>query len=240
MTKIVIFDIDNTLTESRSVIAPSMAALLSRLLETVPVALISGASMESMMRQVIRQVPNAENGRLYALPTSGAEMRSFERGAWRASYSFPVGDAERRALFAGLSRVTGVPISSLGHFIDDRGTQITYSGLGKDASLELKYAWDPTRSKRKAIIEALAPRVSGLSMASGGSTSIDFTRQGIDKAFGVSRLLAHLSIAPSEATFIGDALDDGGNDAPVKSLGVVTVKTSSLAETEGLIRALIK
>lgn len=205
----------------------------------MPVALVSGGSMESVTRQVISRLSHAQFGHLYALPTSGAEMRAFERGAWRVVYSFPIGDADRRVLFEELAGITGISTVRLGGFVEDRGTQITYAALGIDAPLDIKYAWDPTREKRKAIVARIAPRLPGLSVTIGGSTSIDFTEKGVDKAFGVSRLLEHLGIQASDAVFVGDALDAGGNDAPVKAVGVKIFATRSLAETESIIRGIL-
>lgn len=240
MVKIAIFDIDNTLTESRSVISATTAKLLSDLIDRMPVALISGGSIESFEKQVISHLTHTKKNNLYALPTSGAELRAYEMGDWKKIYSFPIGHDKRRAIFKELSKTLKISPVDLGQYIEDRGSQITYSALGKNAPLELKYTWDPTREKRRAIIKNLKPHLPGLSMTIGGSTSIDFTEEGIDKAFGVSKLLQHLNISPPDAVFVGDAMDKGGNDAPVKTIGVHTLETKSIKQTENIITGLIK
>src|SRR5690242_15895644 len=99
MAKIAIFDIDNTLTESRSVISARTAKLLSDLIDRMPVALISGGSLESFEKQVISHLSHTKKGNLYALPTSGAELRAYEMGHWKKVYAFPIGDDKRRAIF---------------------------------------------------------------------------------------------------------------------------------------------
>ena len=50
----------------------------------------------------------------------------------------------------------------------------------------------------------------------GGSTSIDVTKPGIDKAYGIRKLRDLLGISLKEMIFIGDALFVGGNDYPAR------------------------
>ncbi|MBI5133868.1 MAG: alpha-glucan family phosphorylase [Candidatus Taylorbacteria bacterium] len=240
MPKIAIFDIDNTLTESRSRISPRAAALLSELVDLMPVAIVSGESMEGFDHQVVSSLSHSKKGNLYCLPTGGAELRVYEDGAWRRVYSRKLGDEKRRAILERLAKAIGASPLDLGRHIEDRGTLMTYAALGKDAPLEEKYAFDPTREKRRALVDHLKTLLPGVSMSIGGSTSIDFTEEGIDKAYGVNKLLEYLKISPSDAVFVGDALDGGGNDECVKTTGVATVSTSGPKATEKIIEGLIK
>ena len=235
MHKIAIFDIDNTLTESRSAISPAMAGVLSDLIDRMPVALISGGSMADFERQVLLGIFHTKKNNLYLLPTSGAEMRFWEGGMWKTAYSFPIHADKKEKLLTELSKAVGVDRAEIGRFVEDRGSQITYSGLGKDAPLSKKYAWDPRTEKRRVIIAKLSPRISGLTMRIGGSTSIDFTEEGVDKAFGVSKLLEHLKLSPQDAVFVGDAMGEGGNDAPVATLGVKSITTASPEVTREIV-----
>jgi phosphomannomutase len=239
MVKIAIFDIDNTLTESRREISPTMSKLLSVLIDKMPVALISGESLVDFERQIISRLSHKKKENLYALPTSGAELYEFKSGAWQRAYSYPIDDTKRRRIFEALAKTLQISPIELGKCIYDRGSQITYSALGKEVSLEEKYAWDPTKAKRKALVKALKPKLSGISITIGGSTSIDFTQEGIDKAFGVSKLLNHVHINSVDAVYVGDALSPGGNDEPVIKLGVKTIPTQSLLETEKIIERII-
>jgi hypothetical protein len=74
----------------------------------------------------------------------------------------------------------------------------------------------------------------------GGSTSIDVTRPGINKAYGVRKISEHLGIPIGEMLYIGDALFPGGNDAVVKETGIPTQQTSGPDETAEMIRALLR
>lgn len=237
---IVIFDIDNTLTESRSKIDARLATLLSKLIDMVPVALISGGSLDDFQSQVISHLSHVKKENLYVLPTTGSELFTYKNNTWTKEYSHPMNDYKRRLVFSKLAKVLAVPIAKLDTYIYDRGTQITYSALGKHATLLQKYAWDPTKDKRREMIERLKPELPGLSITIGGSTSIDFTEEGVNKAFGVSKLLKHLNISADKVLFIGDALDSGGNDEPVKTLGIATQATKGPQETISIIENLTK
>jgi HAD superfamily hydrolase (TIGR01484 family) len=238
--KLVIFDIDNTLTESRTPLDLRTAKLLCRLLEVSKVAVISGASFEQFIFQVVSRIPCKKKlSNLYLLPTTGATMYRCNETSWIKEYSHTLSPKDKNMITDALCRVLNVSEAQLAIFIEDRGTQITYSGLGKDAPTEEKRHWDPTREKRLELVSKLRPHISNIHMALGGTTSIDFTQKGIDKAYGVDALLKHLNISVEDAVFIGDALYEGGNDAPVKKLGIKTISTIGPAETQDIIHRFI-
>ena len=106
-----------------------------------------------------------------------------------------------------------------GEPIEDRDSQITFSALGQGAPLNEKETWDPDFAKRKAIKAILAPLIPEFSIQLGGSTSIDVTRPGIDKAYGVRKLHETLGIAIADMIFVGDAIFPGGSDYPAKQAG---------------------
>jgi hydroxymethylpyrimidine pyrophosphatase-like HAD family hydrolase len=65
-----------------------------------------------------------------------------------------------------------------------------------------------------------AARLPDLEVKSGGSTSIDVTRRGIDKAYGARKLMSALGLTEREILFFGDRLEPGGNDYPIKAMGI--------------------
>ena len=126
-----------------------------------------------------------------------------------------------------------------GEVIEDRGSQITYSALGQQAPLEQKKKWDPDFAKRKKIKAILDPLIGDFSVRLGGSTSIDITKPGIDKAYGIRKLRDILGIAIEEMIFVGDAMFPGGNDYPAKEAGVVSIRVRDPEETKRVIEAII-
>jgi len=114
-----------------------------------------------------------------------------------------------------------------GELIEDRGSQITYSALGQVAPLDAKAAWDPGGTKKNLLVARAVPLLPDFEVRAGGSTSIDVTRKGIDKAYGVRKLMMQIHAAPEELLFVGDRLDEVGNDYPVLAAGVPCVPVTS-------------
>jgi phosphomannomutase len=123
--------------------------------------------------------------------------------------------------------------------IEDRGSQITFSALGQQAPLEEKKKWEPGFAKRKKIKAILDPLIPGYSVRLGGATSVDVTKPGIDKAYGIRKLRDVLGISLREMIFIGDALFAGGNDYPAEQAGVVSVCVRGPHETKRVIQTAI-
>ena len=102
-----------------------------------------------------------------------------------------------------------------------------------------KAAWDPGGEKKDALRAAVQAQLPDLEVRSGGSTSVDITRRGIDKAYGMNKL-ANLSGVPlGDMLFVGDRLDVNGNDYPVKALGVECVAVTGWEDTAAFLEALI-
>ena len=76
-------------------------------------------------------------------------------------------------------------------------------------------------------------------MRSGGSTSVDITRKGIDKAYGMNRLAELTGIPLADMLFVGDRLDEGGNDYPVKALGVPTRAVEGWQDTATFVEGFL-
>ena len=88
-----------------------------------------------------------------------------------------------------------------GEAIEDRGSQITFSALGQQAPLEEKNKWDPDFAKRKKIKAILDTFIPEFSVRMGGATSIDVTKPGIDKAYGIRKLRDLLGISLKEMIY---------------------------------------
>ena len=123
--------------------------------------------------------------------------------------------------------------------IEDRGSQITLSALGQDAPIEDKKRWDPDFRKRKHIKAILEPMISSFSIQMGGATSIDVTRPGIDKAYGIKKLREITGITIQDMIFVGDAIFPGGNDYPAKQAGVASIEVRDPHETKRVVEAII-
>ncbi|MEP7048940.1 MAG: HAD-IIB family hydrolase [Pseudomonadota bacterium] len=242
MKRLIIFDLDGTLAESKSALDTEMAGLLTQLLNVVPVAVISGGAFPQFEQQLLSKLAGASLQRLSILPTCGTKFYRYE-GGWRILYAEEFSAEQKAEIVAALQHVTHAPGMATprtwGDQIEDRGSQITFSALGQEAPLEEKKKWDPDFKKRKQMQAALAPLLPGFSVRLGGTTSIDVTKPGIDKAYGVRKLRDTLAVAISDMLFIGDALFPGGNDYPAKEAGAPCIQVRDPSETKRVIEAMV-
>jgi len=81
--------------------------------------------------------------------------------------------------------------------------------------------------------------IPGFAIHMGGTTSIDITKPGIDKAYGIAKLRDQLDIPISEMLFAGDAIFPGGNDYPAQEAGVDSILVRDPWETARVIQTVI-
>lgn len=244
MKDLIVFDLDGTLAESKSAIDGEMSALLGELLDVAQVAIISGGDFPQFESQLVANLPqHALLTKLSLLPTCGTKFYTYTSGTWVKKYSEDFTAAEKTQITSALEKAVDrsgfKAANTWGEAIEDRSTQITYSALGQQAPLDEKKTWDPDFAKRKAIKAILDTMLTGFSVTLGGSTSIDITKPGIDKAYGMRKLVEILGIPIAKMLFIGDALFPGGNDYPARSTGADCIMTRDPNETKRIIETII-
>ncbi len=246
MTKLIIFDLDGTLAESKQPLTSEMAMLVAKLLSVTPVAVISGGALPQFLKQLVARLPSSANfANLYLLPTSGAALYEYRDGIWSRIYEERLSEKEAHVIETALREAaeeTGTinfSDQSWGERIEHRGGQVTLSALGQQAPLVLKKAWDPDHAKRHTLQAAVAERLPEYSVGIGGATSIDVSKRDIDKAYGIRKLCERLSVSESDALYIGDELEKGGNDEAVYKTNVETKTVANPTETERLVASLL-
>ncbi len=243
MKSLIVFDLDGTLAPSKSAIDDEMASLLCRLLEVVRVAIISGGDFPQFQEQVLGHLPaGSALTNLSILPTSGTKFFAYD-GGWRKLYSDDLTAPEKQQIEDALDKAVAQsgfqPKESWGERIEDRGTQITYSALGQQAPLDAKQTWDPDFAKRKVIQSLLDGLLPNFSVRLGGTTSIDVTRPGIDKAYGIRKLRDILDVPIDQMLYVGDALFPGGNDYPARETGADCIAVRDPEDTKRVIETII-
>lgn len=243
MKKLIVFDLDGTLAESKSAVDAEMSVLLAGLLEVAKVAVISGGDWPQFEKQLVSNLPQGQRmENLLLLPTCGTKFFQYG-GQWKRLYAEEFTPDERENIIVSLSQALVIsgfkPEKVWGEIIEDRGTQITFSALGQEAPLAAKEKWDPDFAKRTKIKAILDTYIPEFSVRMGGTTSIDVTKPGIDKAYGIRKLRDILSIAIDEMIFIGDAIFPGGNDYPPKEMGVLSIQVRDTHETKRVVEGII-
>jgi HAD superfamily hydrolase (TIGR01484 family) len=243
MKQLIVFDLDGTLAPSKSPVDAEMLTLLHDLLGVVKVAVISGGAWQQFEKQLLSNLPHDEClASLSLLPTCGTQFFQYS-GEWKRLYAEDFTADEKEKIVSSLKtavETAGFHVDKTwGETIEDRGSQITYSALGQQAPLEEKEKWDSDFAKRKKIKAILDTQLPQFSVRMGGATSIDITKPGIDKAYGIGKLRDILGIPLKEMIYVGDALFVGGNDYPAKQAGVVSIPVRSPDETKRVIETVI-
>jgi len=245
--KVIAFDLDDTLAVTKSPISDQMSSLLGQLLDKYEVCVISGGKFEQFEKQLIGrlEVDGKLLTKLHIMPTCGTRYYRYDakKSAWTKIYAEDLSEKQKKHIIAVLSegaKALGYwEEKPYGDIIEDRGSQVTFSALGQQAPPEAKYAWDPDGVKKHALRDYAAERLTDLEVRVGGSTSVDVTRIGIDKGYGMKKLMEVLSIDKHDILFIGDKLEEGGNDYPVKALGIDTLQIGKWEEAALVIEGIL-
>ncbi len=241
--KLIAFDLDDTLAPSKAPIDEEIKQLLTQLLNTHEVCIISGGTYTQFQHQVVgalRQAGPERLTKLHLMPTCGTQYFRYDGETWQQHYAETLVPSQRDAACAAIERSAKElgywETQTWGPIIEDRGSQITFSALGQHAPIDAKHAWDPDNHKKTQLRDRIQALLPDLEVRSGGTTSIDITRKGIDKAYGMRKLEEHSGIALSDMLFIGDRLDPNGNDYPVKAMGVACHAVTGWQDTAAFLR----
>ncbi|MBI4918499.1 HAD-IIB family hydrolase [archaeon] len=238
MKKLVLFDLDNTLAESKSEIDDEMKGLLLKLLEVKEVGIISGGSYAQFQKQFLTKIGESKLlEKLHLFPVCSTSFYRYNNG-WEEIYSEKLNEEEKKKIFHAFSQVIDLT-PKYGNLLEDRNSQITYSALGQNAPSHLKKEYDPEGKNRLELKKRLEQLIPEFEIKLGGTTSLDITRKGIDKAYGIKKIEEHLGIKKEEMLYIGDALFEGGNDYPVKQAGVDCISVNNPNDTKEVIRKII-
>lgn len=239
MKKLLAFDLDDTLAVTKSPISDHMSEVLGKILEEFEVCIISGGRYEQFKTQVVDRLhiePHKLN-RLHLMPTCGTRYYRYNEldVEWQLQYAEDLTEEQKKKVIEVLeasAKELGLwEENPAGDIIEDRGSQITFSALGQKATPEDKYAWDPEGTKKATLRDLAAQSLEGLEVRAGGSTSIDVTREGIDKAYGMQKLIDAIDINKDDILFFGDNLQEGGNDYPVKAFGIDSLDVEGWEDT---------
>ena len=247
--KVIAFDLDDTLAVTKSPISDRMSEILAKLLEKYDVCVISGGAFEQFKVQVVDRLSSEMSPRLltklHLMPTCGTKYFRYDELSekWELQYENSLTTEQKNRIVDVLesgARELGLwEENPYGDIIEDRGSQVTFSALGQKAPAEAKYAWDPTGEKKINLRNFVAPKLMDLEVRAGGTTSIDVTMIGVDKAYGMNKLTEEMKIGKEEILFIGDKLQEGGNDYPVKAAGIDCIEVTRWEDTALVLEGIL-
>lgn len=247
--KLIAFDVDDTLVKSKNPVTDEMRDLLAQLLKKYEVAIISGSRYEVFQTNIVKPLASVASDdlrRMHILPTCGTRYYTYQGDAenWKLEYAEDFTDEQKAKISEVCERQAKAfglwPDNPYGDVIEDRLSQISMSMLGQQAPAEAKYEWyDKNKEEAYRLTEAIAEELPEFEVRYGGTTTVDITSKGVDKAYGMQKLLDALSLKKEDALFIGDRLEEGGNDYPVRAMGVDTIDVDGWQTTPHVIRGIL-
>ncbi|EFA22145.1 HAD-IIB family hydrolase [Bifidobacterium gallicum] len=239
------FDLDGTLARSKKPMLEPMAQALSTLTTMLPVAIVSGGAMSLVRSQIIDVLSEqADRTRMHLMPTTGTRYYRWNGDDWQQIYEHNLKSEDRAAAMESLQRhaqALGIwPEHSYGPVLEDRGSQITFSALGQQAPVDLKEQWDPTNELKNELARRVQRDVPHLQVRSGGSTSVDVSDKGVDKAYAVHALADALGVDVAHIMYVGDRMDPDGNDYPAAQAGTTAIRVRGPEDTLALCRSYIE
>ncbi len=238
--KLIAFDLDDTLAITKSPISDRMSEIFTKLLDSYHLCVISGGKIEQFHLQVVDRLSASPEqlSHLHLMPTCGTRYYRYDttNTAWKLQYAEDLSPDQKKHIIEVMEQSAkdqGLWAEKpYGELIEDRNSQITYAVLGQEAPAEVKYAWAAKNVETKLKLrELIAERLPDFEVRLGGTTSVDVTRIGIDKAYGMKKLMDELNIGTEEVLFFGDKLQEGGNDYPVKALGIDSIAVEKWEDT---------
>lgn len=228
--KAVVCDMDGTLTPSRREASHEMRKAIAKLSKDYHFVVVTGGKL-GLIKEQITDWFDGGDGVLHLMPTSGNQYWRYYLGEYLKEYEYKMNDDDTGLIvnaLATLIREYEVEYETMDQ-IELRGSQVTFSALGRTASHKSKDMFDPDTLIRKEYVSALkeymGKEAKRFAIRIGGSTSIDFTYKGHDKGFALKNILQLFKITKEEVLFFGDKCKPGGNDYEIaKEVDFVEVK----------------
>lgn len=233
--KLVCMDLDATLTQHKTPLSDSARQALDRLGERYALLMVGGGGAERIHKQML-DYP------IDILGNYGMEEARVIDGEWKIVRKevCPVDTATimekctRLREKYGYTRYYGKSVE-----IHASG-MITFGLLGTEAPKEEKLAFDPDKLKRRAMYKEVCETFSDYSVFIGGSTSFDMTPKQYNKYDAIMRFAEENGYTRDEIIFIGDDLDDGGNDSHVRLGGMDYIRVYDYRDFPQLVEPLLQ
>ena len=220
MNRVYIFDVDGTLTPSRQKMTEEFLEFFDEWSKRNPFYLVTGSDIEKMDEQVPDIIMERTEG---IFTCGGNELWKFDPHVvnfpFTRIYQNKFKPPETLLTYLGeLVRFSETPVQSTNH-IEDRGSLLNFSVVGRDCTLEERlqyFEYDKKTGEREKIAKEVKRGWPGIDAVIGGQISIDIAPVGNDKSQVIKRIKNNNP--NSKYIFIGDRTMKGGNDYPLAKL----------------------
>lgn len=204
------FDMDDTVTLSRSIIDDDMHEFLSSIAHDIIV--VSGAHADQIAHQT-------RDLSIYRLGQNGNQALC-PKGT--VLWEEILNDRHTELItehINSLRSVCELEFKDENDLVEHRGAQISYSLIGHHEETIIKKACDPEQKIRKSLLEAIPLLSNEIEVKIGGTTCFDYFMKGRNKGYNIAKLIEHLGWEKENCIYFGDSLFPGGNDETV--IGVI-------------------
>ena len=230
MKKIILFDMDGTLTPARKAMTARVSYYLGKLQDNgYDVGIVTGSDMDYIEQQcgVLFDVSSADWEKIKYFPCNGTKYYTVKNRKFVVEYEHDMKKTLGVKKFQSLIRDIvdkhsnlfllegGEKIPMSGTFIKYRGSMLNWCPIGRDASLSDREEWiklDKKYCLREGILQAFKKSVDsyeGITFKLGGDTSFDIYPIGWDKTMAYKQMIKE---GYEKIYFVGDRCKQDGND----------------------------
>lgn len=228
MKKIILFDMDGTLTPARKKMQRSMLNALKKIQSlNYEVGIVTGSDMNYIKEQcsIMFDDFNFDHKNVHYFPCNGTKYIRFDKSGtenvlYQLSMKEKIGEEKYREIVYRLienqlrikNKLYSKHIPLTGNFIDCRGSMINWCPIGRNASHDDRAKWKAMDKKyniRENLLDAYfrAPVYENIAVKLGGSTSFDIYPNGWDKSYVLGNFNQE-----DDIWFVGDKCRQHGND----------------------------
>ena len=225
-----IFDVDGTLTPSRSMIDLDFKQWFLNFQKSYDVYLVTGSDYSKTVEQVGEEICN--NSKLL-FNCCGNEIRKNNEIVYRSEWKGP--DVLINALNKELAN-SKFPVKT-GRHIENRTGLINFSVVGRNATKEQRneyVAFDNSTEERKNIANRLSKKFGDIEFTIAGETGIDIYPLGKDKSQALEWISADCT------RFFGDMIVPGGNDWGIAQRSNESYAVTDWKHTQKLLEEMLK
>lgn len=255
MKRVVLFDMDGTLTPARKAMDRQVAEKIFRLHNAkYEIGIISGSGLNYILEQCdeLFQIYGSRLENLKIYPCNGTKYYRWENQKCKPvkrycqSIRSELGDAKLKKVLNALLKYQidimnnykfSERFNYTGTFIDYRESLINWCPIGRSANTIDRAIFEDMddyfkiRNKFSKVL-GKDPVFSGLVIKIGGSTSFDIYPHGWDKTFPLNNNTIKSELENYELFFVGDRCMPGGNDHEI-FMHVRNIKKDNAFETVG-------
>lgn len=212
MKRIILFDVDGTLTVPMNKITENMLDTLKRVSQHVDIGFVGGSNIEKIIKQL-----GEDNLKLFKYGFAENGLHAFENNTefHKENLIKVLGEQNYQKIINVCLKVLSdinIPVKR-SNFVEVRNGMINISPIGRSCSQEERdafYEFDQKHGIRKNIVEKLTTELNDMNLqfSIGGQVSIDIFPKGWDKTY----CLQFIESKYQKIYFFGDKTEPMGND----------------------------